>query len=80
MTIRLLGVFAFVVVIHSDEGSCEGERLSVGSEDGGVDVTCGREEDSDRYKDDTEDGCHGGDEELYFVHVRGLTASLLEVR
>ena len=24
------------------------------------------EEDSDRYKGDAEDGCHGGDEELYF--------------
>ena len=24
------------------------------------------EEDSDRYKGDAEDGCHGGDKELYF--------------
>ena len=54
------------MVIHSDECSCEGERLSVGSADGGVDVACGREEASDRYKGDAEDGCHGGDEELYF--------------
>ena len=59
-------VFAFVVVINSDECTCESEGLSVGSEDGGVYVACGREEDSDRYNDDTEDGCHGGDEELYF--------------
>ena len=58
--------FAFVVIINSDECACEGEGLAVGSEDGGVDVACGREEDSDRYKDDAEDGCHGGDEELYF--------------
>ena len=62
----LLFIFAFVVVINSDECSCEGEGLAVGSEHSGVDVACGREEDSDRYKDDTEDGCHGGDEELYF--------------
>lgn len=54
------------MVIHSDEGSCEGERLAVSSLDGGVDVSGGWKEDSDRYKDDTEDGCHGGDEELYF--------------
>ena len=66
MTIWLLGFFAFVVVINSYECTCEGERLAICSEDGGVDVACGREEDSDRYKDDTEDGCHGGDEELYF--------------
>ena len=65
-TIWLLGVFAFVVVIYSDECSCEGEGLAVGSEDGRVDVACRWQEDSDRYKGDAEDGCHGGDEELYF--------------
>ena len=54
------------MIIYAYECSCEGEGLAVSSEDGRVDVACGREEDSDRYKDDTEDGCHGGDEELYF--------------
>ena len=58
--------FGAVVVINSDECACEGEGLAVGSEDGRVDVACGRQEDSDRYKGDAEDGCHGGDEELYF--------------
>ena len=56
----------FVVVINSDECSCEGEGLAVGSEDGRVDVAGRGQEDSDRYKGDAEDGCHGGDEELYF--------------
>ena len=54
------------MVINTDEGACEGEGLAVGCEDGGVDVACGRKEDSDRYKGDAKDGCHGGDEELYF--------------
>ena len=54
------------MVVYAYECSCEGERLAVGSEDGGVDVACGREEDSDRYKGDAKSGCHGGDEELYF--------------
>ena len=62
----LLFIFAFVVVVYSDECSCEGERLAVGSEYGGVDVACRWQEDSDRYKGDAEDGCHCGDEELYF--------------
>ena len=82
------------MIIYSDESACEGEGLAVGCEDSGVDVACGRQEDSDRYKDDAEDGCYGGDEELYFdirffmFEVRGLTAVrvrrrprlLLEVR
>ena len=54
------------MVIHADEGTCEGERLSVCCEGGGVDVACGRKEDSDRYEADTEDGCGGGNEKLYF--------------
>ena len=62
----LLFIFAFVVVVYAYECSCEGERLAVGSEDGGVNVACRGQEDSDRYKGDAEDGCHGGDEELYF--------------
>ena len=66
LTITYYLLLIFVVVINSDECSCESERLAICSEDGGVDVACGREEDSDRYKDDAEDGCHGGDEELYF--------------
>ena len=53
------------MVVYSDECACEGEGLAVGSEDGRVDVACRREEDSNRYKDDAEDGCHCGDEELY---------------
>ena len=58
----VLGVFAFVVVIYADEGACEGKGLTVCCEDGGVYVAGGWKEDSDRYKGDTEDGCHGGDE------------------
>ena len=58
--------FGAVVIIYAYECSCEGEGLAVGCEDGRVDVACGRQEDSDRYKGDAEDGCHGGDEELYF--------------
>ena len=54
------------MVIYSDECSCEGERLAVGSEYGGVNVAGRREEDSNRYKGDAEDSCHGGDKELYF--------------
>ena len=63
ITIRF---FAFVVVVYSDECACESERLAVGSEDGRVDVAGRWQEDSDRYKGDAEDGCHCGDEELYF--------------
>ena len=44
------------MIIYTDEGTCEGEGLSVCCEDGGVDVACGREEDSDRYKGDAEEG------------------------
>ena len=66
--------FGAVVIIYAYECSCEGEGLAVGSEDGRVDVACGWQEDSDRYKGDAEDGCHGGDKELYFnirfFHVR----------
>ena len=62
----LLFIFAFVVVIYAYECACEGEGLAVGSEDGRVDVACGWQEDSDRYKGDAKDGCYGGDEELYF--------------
>ena len=58
--------FGAVVIIYAYESACESEGLAVGSEDGRVDVACRREEDSDRYKDDAEDGCHGGDKELYF--------------
>ena len=58
--------FGAVVVINSDECACESERLAIRSEDGGVDVACRWQEDSDRYKGDAEDGCHGGNEELYF--------------
>ena len=54
------------MVINACECTCEGEGLAVGCEDGRVYVACGREEDSDRYKGDAEDGCHGGDKELYF--------------
>ena len=63
ITIRF---FAFVVVLYAYECACESERLAVGSEDGRVDVAGRGQEDSDRYKGDAEDGCHGGDEELYF--------------
>ena len=62
----LLFIFIFVVVVYAYESACEGEGLAVGCEDSGVDVACGRQEDSDRYKGDAEDGCYGGDEELYF--------------
>ena len=62
----LLFIFIFVVVVYTYESACEGEGLAVGSEDGGVDVACRWQEDSDRYKGDAEDSCHGGDEELYF--------------
>ena len=54
------------MVIYAYECACESERLAVGSEDGRVDVAGRGQEDSDRYKGDAEDGCHGGDEELYF--------------
>ena len=54
------------MVIYAYECACESEGLAVGCEDGRVDVAGRREEDSDRYKGDAEDGCHGGDEELYF--------------
>ena len=63
ITIRF---FAFVVVVYSDECACESERLAVCSEHSGVDVACRGQEDSNRYKGDAEDGCHSGDEELYF--------------
>ena len=62
----LLFIFAFVVIIYAYECACEGEGLAVGSEDGRVDVAGRWQEDSDRYKGDAEDSCHGGDEELYF--------------
>ena len=62
----VLGVFAFVVVIYTDEGTCEGKGLTVCCEDGGVDVACGWQHDSHRYEADTEDGCGGGNEKLYF--------------
>ena len=50
------------MLIYSVECACESEGLAICSEDGGVDVACRREEDSDRYKDDTEEGCGGGNE------------------
>ena len=61
-----LGVFAFVVVVYADEGACEGEGLTVCCEYGGVDVACGWQHDGNRYEADTEDGCGGGNEKLYF--------------
>ena len=54
------------MVIYADEGTCEGKGLSVCCEDGGVDVACGWQHDSHRYEADTEDGCGGGNEKLYF--------------
>ena len=62
----VLWVFAFVVVIYADEGTCEGKGLTVCCEDGGVDVACGWQHDGHRYEADTEDGCGGGNEKLYF--------------
>ena len=54
------------MVVYTDEGTCEGEGLSVCCEDGGVDVACGWQHDSHRYEADTKDGCGGGNEKLYF--------------
>ena len=62
----VLGVFAFVVVVYADEGTCEGKGLSVCCEDGGVDVACGWQHDGNCDEADTEDGCGGGNEKLYF--------------
>ena len=50
------------MIIYAYERTCESECLAVVSEDGGVYVACGRKEDSDRYKGDTEEGCGGGNE------------------
>ena len=50
------------MVINSDEGACEGEGLTVCCEDGGVDVSGGRQHDGNRYEGDTEEGCGGGNE------------------
>ena len=59
------------MIIYAYECSCEGEGLAVGCEDGRVDVACGREEDSDRYKDDAKKRGGGGYEKLYF-YFRGF--------
>ena len=75
----VLGVFAFVVVVYTDEGTCEGKGLSVCCEDGGVYVACGWQHDGNRYEADTEDSCGGGNEKLYFdiwfTHNKNKTLS-----
>ena len=58
--------FGAVVIIYAYEGTCESEGLAVGCEYGGVDVACGWQHDGNRYEADTEDGCGGGNEKLYF--------------
>ena len=59
------------MIFYAYERTCESECLAVGSEDGGVYVACGREEDSDRYKDDAKKRGGGGYEKLYF-YFRGF--------
>lgn len=54
------------MVVNSYECACEGEGLAVGGKDGGVDVAGRGQHDGNRDETNAEEGCRGGDKELYF--------------